>query len=91
VRLLVSAVSAPSMMLYDARVTGLSVCALPLRSAEAHCVDQATSSCCCRGLAVTVQRWQHSSHCAHLRRHPAEYITAVRTFLKKVAQSRGKL
>ena len=76
--------------MYNAHVTGQSVCALSLQLAEAIVWTRPCTTVC-RGLAVTVQRWQQSSHCAHLRRHPAEYTSAVRTFLKAVAQSRGKL
>ncbi len=40
----------------------------------------------CRGLDLTVKRWEHSAHCAHLRKHPVEYVAALKTFLSKVSK-----
>ena len=40
----------------------------------------------CRHLDITVKRWDHSAHCAHLRSHPEEYVAALQAFLAKVAK-----
>ncbi|DBB01709.1 hypothetical protein WJX77_003873 [Trebouxia sp. C0004] len=39
-----------------------------------------------QGLDVTVKRWDKSAHCAHLRKHPDEYIAEVQAFLAKVSK-----
>ncbi|DBA69073.1 TPA: hypothetical protein ACH3X2_013233 [Trebouxia sp. C0005] len=39
-----------------------------------------------QGLDVRVKRWDKSAHCAHLRKHPDEYIAEVQAFLTKVSQ-----
>ena len=40
-----------------------------------------------RGLDITVRKWDHSAHCAHLRSHPEEYVAALKAFLAKVSRS----
>jgi len=37
-------------------------------------------------LNVRVKRWDKSAHCAHLRKHPDEYIAEVQAFLTKVSK-----
>ncbi|KAL3133622.1 hypothetical protein ABBQ32_008142 [Trebouxia sp. C0010 RCD-2024] len=40
-----------------------------------------------QGLDITVKKWDHSAHCAHLRSHPKEYVAALQAFLAKVSKS----
>lgn len=39
-----------------------------------------------QGLDLRVKRWDKSAHCAHLRKHPDEYIAEVQAFLTKVSK-----
>lgn len=41
----------------------------------------------CRHLDITVKKWDHSAHCAHLRSHPEEYVAALQAFLAKVTKA----
>lgn len=47
-------------------------------------VDELAEDWCKRGMSVTLQKWEKSTHAGHLKRHPQEYLSTINTFLNSL-------